>query len=332
MKLNKHKTLIALGLGCLALYGVSAKAQSAAAAWPTMPIHFTVPATAGSAPDIMVRLLGEKLAHQLGATVVIENRPGAGGTVGMASVKHSTRKDHHFVFAPASSYSLAPFLYPKTQVDIVQDFIPVALVAKGPMMIAVKADSPIDTISDLIEVARKQSDIVISTTSQFTAPHLTADILAKEANITVRAIPYSASAASIGAVVNGDAIAVIDGIPPLESMVQGGRLKALAVFSDERLPNRQHIPTVRETLDYPSLVVNGWFAVAAPAGTNPAAIEKVSASLKSIVNEPDVQAVFDTLGVYASPSSPAEFGTFWSDERTRWSKVLDDVGAPVVNR
>src|SRR5690606_17090261 len=122
--------------------------------------------------------------------------------------------------------------------------------------------------------------------------------------------------------INGDAMAVIDGIPPLESMVKAGQLKGLAVFSEDRLPNREQIPTAKETVDSPSMIINGWFGIGAPKGTSATAIDKVSASLAKIVDDPDVQKVFDTLGVYASPSTPAEFGKFWSDERARWSQVL----------
>lgn len=325
----KTKMLLAMALGSLALGAGQAQSAGSDAEWPSRPLRLTVPSTAGSAPDIMARLLGEKIGKDLGTTVVVENKPGAGGVIGLASVKNSTRNDHDFVFAPASVFSMTPFLYPSKQVDVVADFEPVTLVAMSPMMIAVKGDSPMNSLADLIQAARASSDFIVSTTAQFTLPHLTSDVLAKAADAPLRAVPYSTSAGSMGAVVNGDAQAVIDGIPPLESMVQAGKLKALAVFSEERLPNRDKIPTAKETIDSPSMIINGWFAIVAPKGTSAAAIDKVSASLAKVVNDPDVQKVFDTLGVYASPSTPAEFGKFWSNERARWSQVLTEVGAPV---
>lgn len=332
MKPIIRKTISTLAVTLLGLGQGVAQAQSGAQAWPTSPIQVTVPSAAGTAPDIMMRLIGEKLAVQLGQPVIIENKPGAGGTIGVASLKRSSKKDHHFLFAPASVFALSPYLFPQDQGEIVGDLEPVALVAKSPMMIAVSASSPISSISDLIAAARKQPDFVISTTSQFTMPHLAADLLSRAAGIPVRAMPYSSSSMSIAAVVGGDAHAVIDGIPPLEGMVQGGRIRAIGVFSEGRLPDRDSTPAVLESVQSKDMVINGWFGLAAPKGTDPAAISKVSDALAKIVNEPEVQARFSSLGVYASPSTPAEFGEFWAAERARWLAALKGVGAPVLSQ
>lgn len=332
MKLFKMQTLLALVMSCSALATAHAQSRTDAQDWPSKAVRIMVPAAPGTAPDIMVRTVGDRLGKMWGQPVVIENRPGAGGLIGLANVKNSNLDDHTFVFAPASVYVLTPYLYKNSQVDVIQDFVPVTLAAIGPMMIAVNADSQINSMSDLVAAARKHSDFIISTTSQFTMPHMAVEVLAKAADINVRAMPYSASSQSMGAVINGDAQAVIDGIPPLESMVKGGRLKALGVFSEKRLANREQIPTVMESIDSPSMVINGWFAITAPKGTNDAVIEKASRDISTVLGDPAVATTFDQFGVYPSPSTPVELGSFLSDERARWTKVLADVGAPVVEQ
>ncbi len=331
MNTNRRTMLLATALACASL-GATAQSTGNNSAWPNKPVRFTVPSAAGAAPDIMMRVLGDKLGKMWGQQVIIENKPGAGGLIGLAGVKSGPRDDHAFVFAPASVYSLTPYMYKNRQVDVVNDFVPVALVAMSPMMLAVSASSPINSVSDLIEAARKHPDFVVSTTSQFTTPHLAADLLSRAAGVPMRAMPYANSGQSMGAVVNGDAQAVIDGIPPLEGMVKGGRLKAVAAFSETRLPKREQLPTVTETIKTPSMVINGWFAVTTLKGTDPKAIDRVSADIATALEAPEVASTFDTLGVYPKPTSPAQFGAFWASERARWEKVLRDVGAPVLEQ
>ncbi|HSV84515.1 MAG TPA: tripartite tricarboxylate transporter substrate binding protein [Ramlibacter sp.] len=318
-----RRHLITLAAG-LALAGASWAQQ--AAGWPTKPVRIIMPAAAGTAPDIMARILGEKLAKIWGQSVVVENKPGAGGVLGMATARNAERDGHTLVLAPASVLTMTQYMYRPTQVDIPKDFTAVSLVAVGPMMMAVTASSPINTLADLIATARKDpSKFVVATTFQYSVPHLTADMLSKAAGVPLRSVPFSGSAQSIAAVVNGDAQVVIDGIPPLEAMVKGGRLKAIAAFGESRLPGRPQLPAVAET--YPSMVINGWFGVVAPNGTAPAIVDKVHRDLATVLAQPDVIDRLDGFGVYPRPMSSAQFATFWDQERQRWEKALKDVGA-----
>ncbi len=141
----------------------------------------------------------------------------------------------------------------------------------------------------------------------------------------MRAVPYANSGAAIAAVMNNDAQVIIDGIPPIEPMVKGGKLKAIAVFSEARLPNRAQTPVVGE--NFPGMVINGWFGVIAPKGTSDRAIDRVNRDIAVAVKTPELLERFDALGVYAKSMTPAQFGKYWNDDRTRWEKVLQDVGA-----
>lgn len=322
-------TIRALGrrLGLAALLAGSALAATAqTAAWPHKMVRLTVPAAPGTAPDIMARLIGDKLSALWGQTVLVETKPGAGGLIALGGVKAAERDDHALVFAPASVYALSPYMFKSKQVDIVADFVPVGLVGMSPMMAAVAAGSAAETLTDVLAQARQAGDaFVVATTAPYSVPHLTADLLSRAAGVPLRAVPYANSGQSIAAVVSGDAQLLIDGIPPLDPMIKGNRLKAVAVFSEQRLPDRPQTAAAAER--WPALVINGWFGVVAPKGTRAAAIERVNRDLATVLAAPDVVARLQSLGVYPLSMSPAQFGTYWAAERQRWEKALRDVGA-----
>ncbi len=313
-------------LGATLIFCMSGAFAQTPAAWPTKPVRMMVPFPAGTVPDVMARLLGEKLAALWGQPVVIDNKAGAGGVIGLSAVKSGDKDDHALVFAPASVYALSPYMFKSKHVDIVQDFLPVGLVGVGPMMVAVRADSPAHTLTDLIAMARKEPDkFVVATTPPYSLPHLTAELIGRAAGVPLRAVPYGNTGQSIAAVINGDAQMLIDGIPPIDSMIKGKRLKAVAVLSDKRLPEQPQLPTAAES--YPSLVINGWFGIVAPRETKATTIERVNRDLATALAQPDLVARFEALGVYPRPLTPTQFGTFWSQERSRWEQVLRDVGA-----
>jgi tripartite-type tricarboxylate transporter receptor subunit TctC len=304
-----------------------AQAQTAVpATWPTRPVHIWVPTPAGTAPDIVARLMGDKLSKTWGQPVIIENRPGAGGMIGLGAIKRGAQDDHTFALVPASVLTLSPTMFKSTEVDIARDFVPVALVAEGPMMLAVNAASPANTLADVVAIARKDPGaFVVASPTIYSLPHLTGEVLARAAGVPMRAVPHSNSGASIAAVVNNDAQVVIDGIPPIEPMVKGGRLKAIAFFSDGRMPGRPKIPAVNET--YPGLVINGWFGIIAPKGTSSQAIDRVNRDVNQVAKTPELTERFETFGVYAKSLTPTQFGKYWTDERVRWEKVLLELGA-----
>ena len=326
MTLIKRRT--AFTLCTLALIGCGmVRAQTAvSAAWPTKAVRLWVPSPAGTAPDIVARVMGDKLSKLWGQPVIVENRPGAGGMIGLGAIKSGTQDDHTFAFVPASVLTLSPTVFKSTQVDIVRDFVPVALVAEGPMMIAVNASSPANTLADVVAMAKKNPDaFVVTSPFIYSLPHLTGEVLARAAGVPMRAVPYTNSGAAIAAVMNNDAQIVIDGIPPIEPMVKGGKLKAIAFFSDGRMPGRPLIPAVNET--YPGMVINGWFGIVAPRGTSDKAIERVNLDIAKVIREPEMTERFDSFGVYAKNLTSAQFGKYWNDDRVRWEKVLLDIGA-----
>ena len=305
MHSRRNSLILAAALTAACCWGSSAQAQT----WPTKAVRLIVPSPAGTAPDIVARVMGDKLSKAWGQPVIVENRPGAGGMIGLGAIKSGTQDDHTFAFVPASTITLSPYMFKSAQVDVVRDFVPVALVAEGPMMMAVSAASPANSLADVMAMAKKNPDtFVVTSPFLYSVPHLAGEVLSRAAGVPMRSVPYSNSGAAIAAVMNNDAQVVIDGIPPIDPMVKGGKLKAIAVFSDGRLPNRPQLATVAET--YPGMVINGWFGVIAPKGTSDKAIERVNRDVIEVARTPELTERFDAFGVYAKNLSPAQFGKY----------------------
>lgn len=322
----KRRTALTVCAAALLVCGVAQAQTPAPAAWPTKAVRMWVPSPAGTAPDIVARVMGDKLSKLWGQPVIVENRPGAGGMIGLGAIKSGTQDDHTFALVPASVLTLSPTMFKSTTVDIVRDFVPVALVAEGPMMIAANASSPANTLADVVAMAKKNPNaFVVTSPFIYSLPHLTGEVLGRAAGAPMRAVPYTNSGAAIAAVMNNDAQIVIDGIPPIDPMIKGGKLKAIAVFSEVRMANRPQLPTVAET--YPGMVINGWFGIVAPKGTSDKAIERVNLDVAKVVRETEMTERFDTFGVYAKTLTPVQFGKYWNDDRVRWEKVLLDIGA-----
>lgn len=319
-------------LSAIAVAGLTAagtiRAQSA---WPSRTVRLVVPSPAGTAPDIVARIVGERLARIWGQPVVVDNRPGAGGIVGFAAMKNSEKDDHQFAFAPASALMLSPFMFKSTSVDIVKDFTPVAFIGDSPMILAVNANSPFLTFKDLVAQARKTPDsIVVASPVLYSLPYLATIMLQKESGTKLRPIPYPGSAQANSAVISNEAQVVIDGLPALDGLIKGGRLKALATFSDGRMQNQPNLPAVNEI--FPGLDVTGWFGVVAASGVSPAIVDRVNRDINEVIVMPEVKDRFATFALFSKPMTPAAFGNFLGRERERWSAVLREVGAPTLTQ
>ena len=261
-----------------------------------------------------------------GQPVVVDNRPGAGGMIAFANMKQVEKDEYSFAFTPASSMVLSPYMYKSANVDIARDLTPVAYIGESPMIVAVKAGSPINSFADLLAAMKKQPDTLVAAVPlQFSLPHLTTELLSKANGASLRVVPYPGSSQGAAAVVGDEVQVVIDGVPPLEGLIQGNRLKGLATFGARRLPNHPDWPTVSET--FPGMVVNGWFGIFALTGTNPQVVQKVNADVAKAVMTPEVMEKMNVMAVYPRNMSVPEMTAYLASERNRWEKALKDVGA-----
>jgi tripartite-type tricarboxylate transporter receptor subunit TctC len=287
-------------LVALTLLSTGASAQN----WPNKTVKMIVPAGAGAAPDVIARLLGERLSQVWGQGVVIENRPGAGGIPGMSALARSGNDGYTLGFVPAAMGTITPLVYKNPQFNPDTDLSSVATIGTSPLVLVANATSGINNLQDLARFARANPG-----KANFAAPQPNS--------------LYPAPPAALAGLLGGDVLMTTDGIPGLIGQIKSGRLKALAVTSAQRLPGLD-IPTVAET--YPGYEAIGWFQIIVPAGTPAAVIEKTNGDVNRIINAPDMVARLNDMGVYPRVDSPAVARDFFASQQRAMKRLVTDLG------
>lgn len=314
-------TASAITLACaLCLIG-TAQAQY----WPDKPVKLVVSSAAGSAPDIIARLIGEQLAQKWGKGVVVDNRPGAGGNLGAQATARSAPDGYTLWFAHATPVVMNQYLFKNPGFDAAKDFTPIVRVGINPMMIAVNPTVPAKDLKELIALSKaKGGKMSFATSGAKNIPHLVGESLNQLTNANMLNIPYKGSQQAAQDVAGGLAEVYIDALPPMIPWIgtpgTPGRLRPLAVFTNNRLPGFEQIPTAKESGT--DLTLQGWMGVIAPAGTPAAVVEKVAQDVNAIVKNPDIVSRLKLLGTYELGSSTSDFDTFIKDERRKWERVV----------
>ncbi len=302
---------------------LAAAAGAQAQTWPARPVHFIVPAPAGTAPDIITRLVANKLSPIWGQQVVVENRPGAGGIPGMTAVARAAPDGYTFGLVMATVVTLTPHLFKNPQYDIDTQFTPVAMVGTGPMFVVVTPDLGINSLADLIARAKKEPDkLNFAPPLLNSVPHLAGVMLSNAAGIKLHLVPYTGSVAAAQATMTGETQVMIDGIPALAAFVKAGKLQALAVTSTERVPGYENLPTLAET--FPGLEAIGWFSVLGVAKTPQDILARVNRDTNKVIAEPDIVTRFADLGVFPAPGTIQDAAAFIAKERKLWAGVVKD--------
>jgi tripartite-type tricarboxylate transporter receptor subunit TctC len=309
-----------------AVLAVLAAAGAAhAQGWPTKPVRMYVPLPAGTPPDVVARLVGEKLTGMWGQAVVVENRPGAGGIPTMSALARSAPDGYTLAFVPASVVTLTPLLFKDPQFNADKDVAPIAPAGLSPMMIVVNPASGITSLADLIRTVKAQPRKVnFASPGVNTVPFLTGDMLNRAAGMELYSVPYNGSVAATTATLTGEATVAIDGLPSFAAHVKGGKLRALAVTSAQRLPGYENVPAANETL--PGFESIGWFAVFGPAGVPAPVAERINADVNRVMQMPDVVARLAELGVYPNPGPQKQVEQFYATQRGLWKKVVTELG------
>ena len=289
-----RRVLLAALIFCFA---GAAEAQT----WPAKPVHIIVPAPAGTAPDIITRLVANKLTPLWGSQVVVENRPGAGGIPGMTAVARAAPDGYTLGLVMATVLTLTPHLYKDPQFNVDTQFAPVAMVGTSPMLLVVNPGLGVNSVADLAALAKQRPDgLNFAPPLLNSVPHLAGEMLSTAAGIKLHLVPYSGSVAAATATMTGESQVMIDGIPALAPYVKDGKLKALAVTSKQRLPGYEDLPTLDES--FPGLEAIGWFSVLAVAGTPADIVNRVNRDVNTVIADPEIVARFADLGVYPSPN------------------------------
>lgn len=326
--MNMLKTLCALTCFGAVAAATPVQAQSAAAdSYPTRSIRLVVPFGPGGPTDIAARMVSQKLAEALGQSVVVENKPGAGGSIGSAEVARAAPDGYTLLYGSSSTLAVNPSLYPKLPYDPLTAFVPVAMVAKGPQVMIISTSLPAGNLQEFVDYARKNpAKISFSSAGIGSIGHLSSELLLDTLGIKAVHVPYKSGALAIAAVAQGETQFTVDAVGTTASFVKSGKVKAVALLSDKASAFAPGIPTVQDA-GFKTVAADFWSGIVAPAGTSPAIVKRLNAEVVKILAQPDVKAQMQTLGAETQASSPADFARFVDEEVKKWSRVVRMTGA-----
>ena len=293
--------------------------------WPNKPIKIVQPFAAGGGGDIVSRLLAEKMQAELGQPVVVENRPGAGGNIGAQQVSRLPA-DGYTLMTTSGAFAISPSLFKSLGYDPVKDFVPVTKIAIAPLLVLVRADSPLRTMADLIALAKKDPKGVSYASFGIGSPsHMIGESINKQAGITMAHVPYSAGNAVTDLLGGQVTVAILDALSQTPQ-VKAGKLRALALNGNQRLPALPDVPTLTES-GIPFELV-GWHALFAPAGTSREVVERLNRLVNQIITQPDVKARLFELAMFPvqPPTSPEQWGTMFKRDVQSWGDLVRAAG------
>lgn len=316
----------ALVLAALGLLVVLAPPLPAQAAYPDHPIRIVVAFAPGSSTDTVARLVAERLQSALGQTVVVENKPGAGGNIATQAVM-AAPADGYTVLFHSVAYAVNPSLFANAGYDALVDLQPVAMAAVTPNLIYVHPDIKARTLAELLALART-SKLAYASSGNGTTTHLGAEWLFRGlAKVDITHVPFQPAAATQAAV-SGQVPIASTSMPPAVPFVKTGKVRPIAVMSLKRSPALPDVPTVAE-LGYPGFEANTWFAVFAPAKTPAAVLDQLNAEINKALAGPPVQERFDALSLEAQPLDRVSLRRYIATEVSKWGRLVKDIGITV---
>ena len=319
-----RRQLLQATAGALALAGPFAGAQSA---WPTRPVTFVVPFPSGGGTDAFARPLTAQLTRSLGKQVIIDNRGGAGGTVG-ATIAAKAAPDGYTFFMGAVHHAIAPSMYPKLDYNLETDFIPVGLISNVPQVIVVNPQRvPVADLKGLLELLRKNpGKLNYASAGNGTSHHLAAELFKLQTRTFITHIPYRGAGPALQDLIAGQVDLMFDGLGSSATHIKSGRIKALAVAAKTRAPGFPELPTSAEA-GVPSYQVATWYGLWAPKGTPKDIVEHMQAEMRKAFATPELQATWNSLGTDVPNLYGEAFGGFVGSEIKRWAEVVKSSGA-----
>lgn len=306
----------------VALGAVPAAAQTAPPDYPNKPIRVVVTFPPGGSTDAVIRMLTPRLNDKLGQAVIVDNRPGAGGNVGLSLVAKSPADGYTLGLGAAGGLSANVSLYAQMPFDPVKDFKPVGMVAAIPFVLIGHPSTAARNLSELIAQARREpGKLSIGHGGNGTAMHLSTALLGQMADARFVEVPYRGSGPAALDTLGGQIPLAIVDLPSALQQIKAGKLIAYAVTSPQRLPMLPEVPTMAEA-GLPGYDSTGWFGLVAPAGTPDAIVSRLNTELNAALSDPQIQVAVRNLGVEPSPGTPATFGAYIASETTKWAKVI----------
>ena len=292
-----------------------------AAAYPERPIRLVVPFGAGGITDIVARQVGQGMGEALGQGVVVENRPGAGGVIA-AQLAATAPADGYTIFmGTVGTQVVNPLIYRKLGYDA-DKFVPVGMVSGSPYLLAVRAGLPAATFGEFVAYARANpAKLNFGSAGNASSPHLGLELLKLTANVDVMHVPFKSGSEAVNAAIGGQVDVVMDASPVIMPHAASGRLRALAVAADQRLPSAPDVPTAAEVGD-PGLQISSWNAFFVPAGTPPAVLETLNAALQKTLASPELRQRLAAQGTQLYTGTPDEYRRFIAGEKAKWAEIV----------
>ncbi|WP_369685554.1 Bug family tripartite tricarboxylate transporter substrate binding protein [Pseudacidovorax intermedius] len=311
-----------LALALFPLLTLHAAAQS----WPTKPVKVVVPAPAGSSLDFIVRTLGNRLSTRWGQPVIVDNKPGAGGMLGMSAVAKAAPDGYTLGIGFNGPIAFAPFMYKQMAYDPVKDLAPIVMTSSQPNVLAVPASHPARTVQEFVSWARAQPNgVAYGSVGAGSSSHLTMELLRTTAGFEATHVPFNGSPPAGISLASGETQALFTVAPALLPLVASGRIRLLVVTSAKRMEGMEQLPTVAES-GYPGFEALAWNGLFSAAGTPAAVVAKVNADVNATLKEPEVQAAFAKQGLVPGGGTPQALASFMAQERSKWGAIIQKTG------
>src|ERR1700712_2306980 len=291
------------------------------ATYPNKPIRIVVPFAPGGSTDLLARRVGDKLAAAWGQPVVVDNRPGAGGTIGADFVAKSAPDGYTLLAGVTGSNAIAQALYPKLPYDVMKDFSPVSMIVSAPLVLAVNPDVEAKTAAEFLALAKsKPGALSYGSAGNGTSMHLTGEMYKQAAEVSMVHVPYRGSAGMLTDLMSGQIQVTFGDVLVLLPQIEAGKIRALALTSKARLPILPDVPTLNEA-GLEGFEALSWQGIFAPAGTPPELVEKLSAEVNRAMRSPDIKDYFAARGFIVEGTTPEAFKTFIASEVKKWTPI-----------
>jgi tripartite-type tricarboxylate transporter receptor subunit TctC len=315
----KRRTLIAASLA------IALPAQ--ADTWPSKPIKLIVPYAPGGTTDVVARMVAEYLGKRLGQNIIVDNRPGKGAMIGTALVAKAPPDGYTLLMSVISGLSISPQMYGSSDFDPMADFIHISIASRNPSVLVVNPNFKAKTFQEYVDIARAEpGKLIYATSGAGSSNHLLGAQLSQVIGAEMVHVPYRGAGPAMIDVINGTVPSMFDSLPSAAPHIQAGKVRALAVSSEERSPTFPDIPTMKE-LGYPDVISYSWFGISVPAKTPQPIVDKLATEMQAVLKEPAVVKRWQEIGAEGSTMTPAEVTKFIQSEIDKWTPVVKSTGA-----
>ncbi|MGO4392066.1 Bug family tripartite tricarboxylate transporter substrate binding protein [Variovorax sp. M-6] len=323
----KRRTFVLATAAATAAVSLAPFAALAQAQFPAKPITIIVPFSAGGTTDILARVIGQYMGRDLGQTVVVDNRAGAGGNIGGQAAARAPADGYTLFMGTVGTHAINQSLYRKMPFDPIKDFAPLSRVAMVPNLLVANPSQPFKNVKEMIAFAKANpGKINFGSSGNGSSIHLSGELFKQMAGVDMQHVPYRGSAPAVSDLLGGQISVMFDNMPSAIPHVKGGKLRALAVTTAKRSPALPDVPTIAEA-GVPGYEATSWFGLLAPAGTPAPVVAKLNASILKALADPEVKKKLAEQGAEPHGEKPEQFAAFIESETVKWGKVVKESGA-----